>query len=444
MVAIGPVSGKGPCATAQFAHDAQSGTIVPLMPTALLSRPSALREELRHALPDRPFSVQFWDGKVLEGTAPGPTLTARSPRSVAYLLGAPGELGLGRAYVSGELDVDDLDALTDLIGVWKAPDLDTRERAKLAIAAARAAGLQLPPHPPESEIRPQGALHGLRRDSRAIQHHYDVSNEFYAQLLDDSMTYSCAYFEHEGETLEQAQFNKREMICRKLQLQAGQRILDVGCGWGAFVVHAAKEHGARAVGITLSPEQARGARERAEREGVGDLVEIRVMDYRELRDEPYDAIASIGMVEHVGEERIDLYAQQLATMLKPGGRLLNHGIARRRHPGAAPGPFSERYVFPDAVPLHLSQVTLSMEKADLSVLHVEGFPEQYVRTLEAWTQNLDADLPNAIRIAGEERVRVWRLYLRAARHGFTSGFSSVFQVLVEKPAADGVFADASW
>jgi cyclopropane-fatty-acyl-phospholipid synthase len=411
------------------------------MPTALLSRPAALREELRLALPHRPFSIQFWDGSVLEGTTTGPTLTARSPRSVAYLLSAPGELGLGRAYVSGELEVDDLDALTDLVGVWKPPALDTRERARLAIAAARAAGLQRPPHPPASEIRPQGVLHGLRRDSRAIQHHYDVSNEFYAQLLDDSMTYSCAYFEHEGETLEQAQFNKREMICRKLALEPGQRVLDVGCGWGAFVVHAAKEHGVRAVGITLSPEQAKGARERAIAEGVSDLVEIRVMDYRELSDEPYDAIASIGMVEHVGEERIDLYADQLSKMLKPGGRLLNHGIARRRHPGSAPGPFSERYVFPDAVPLHLSQVTLSMEKADLSVIHVEGFPEQYVRTLTQWIENLDADLPNAIRIAGEERVRVWRLYLRAARNGFTSGFSSIFQVLAVKPDADGTYAD---
>jgi cyclopropane-fatty-acyl-phospholipid synthase len=414
------------------------------MPTALLSRPSALREELRSALPHRPFSVRFWDGVTLEGTAPGPTLTARSPRSVAYLLSAPGELGLGRAYVSGELDVDDLDALTDLIGVWKPPALDTRDRARLAIAAARAAGLQLPPTPPESEMRPQGVLHGLRRDSRAIQHHYDVSNDFYEQLLDDSMTYSCAFYKSEDETLEQAQFNKREMICRKLRLEAGQRVLDVGCGWGAFVVHAAKEHGVHAVGITLSPEQARGARERAEREGVADLVEIRVMDYRELADEPYDAIASIGMVEHVGEERIDLYAQQLSKMLKPGGRLLNHGIARRRHPGAQPGPFSERYVFPDAVPLHLSQVTNSLEKADFSVEHVEGFPEQYVRTLTKWIENLDADLPNATRIAGDERVRVWRLYLRASRNGFTSGFASVFQVLAQKPNADGTFADPSW
>ncbi len=165
------------------------------------------------------------------------------------------------------------------------------------------------------------------------------------------------------------------------------------------------------------------------------------MDYRELADEPYDAIASVGMVEHVGEAKIELYAHQLFQMLRPGGRLLNHGIARRRHPGPIPGPFSERYVFPDAVPLHLSVVTHALESTDFSVLHVEGFPEQYVRTLNAWIANLDADLPNAIRIAGEERVRVWRLYLRAARNGFETGFCSLYQVLAERPAGAQGYAD---
>ncbi|MBO9533994.1 MAG: class I SAM-dependent methyltransferase [Solirubrobacteraceae bacterium] len=412
------------------------------MSAAILARPSALREQLAVALPHRPFSIAFWDGTELPSTTGGgPTITARSPRAVAYLLSAPGELGLGRAYVAGELEVDDLDALTGLINTWDAPSLDRPAQVKLAFAAVRAAGLQVPPQPPAAEIRQQGRLHNLGRAQRSIEHHYDVSNDFYEQLLDESMTYSCAYYKSADETLEQAQWNKREMICQKLGLKPGQRVLDVGCGWGAFVVHAAKEHGVHAVGITLSPEQARGARERAEREGVADQVEIRVMDYRELSDEPYDAIASIGMVEHVGEAKIELYARQLYAMLKPGGRLLNHGIARRRHPGPVPGPFSERYVFPDAVPLHLSVVTHALEATDFSVLHVEGFPEQYVRTLTAWIENLDADLDNAIRIAGEERVRVWRLYLRAARNGFTSGFASLFQVLAEKPLGDHAYAD---
>lgn len=415
------------------------------MPTALLARPSALRKTLAEVLPNRPFSIRFWDGTELEGTTPGPTITAKSPRAAAYLLTAPGELGLSRAYVSGELEVDDLDALIGVVNGWEVPPIDTRERARLLLAALKATGLQKLPPVPDTELRPDGPLHGLRRDSHAVRHHYDVSNEFYAQLLDESMTYSCAYFEHAGQTLEAAQFNKRELISRKLQLKAGQRFLDVGCGWGAMVVHTAKEHGVHAVGITLSPEQAKGARERAEREGVADLVEIRVMDYRDLRDEPYDAIASIGMVEHVGEAKIDLYAAQLTAMLKPGGRLLNHGIARRRHPGRRPGPFSERYVFPDAVPLHLSVVTEALEKADLSIVHTEGFPEQYVRTLTQWIENLDADLPAANRMAGEDRVRIWRLYLRSARDGFLNGFCSVFQVLAIKPDATGRFADpAVW
>ena len=205
-------------------------------------------------------------------------------------------------------------------------------------------------------------------------------------------------------------------------------MLDIGCGWGSFATHAATRHGVEVVGITLSEPQARVARERAEAAGVGDRVEIRVMDYRDLAGERFDAIASIGMVEHVGGERIDLYAERLASLLPPGGRLLNHGIARLRHTDPEAGPFSERYVFPDADPLHLSRVLLALERAGFATEHVEGFAADYAETLRHWARRLDENLERAIELAGPERVRVWRLYLRAARNGFESGFTSIFQV----------------
>jgi len=203
---------------------------------------------------------------------------------------------------------------------------------------------------------------------------------------------------------------------------------------GAFAIHAAREHGVHVTGITLSEPQARLARERADEAGVSDRVEIRVMDYRDVpAGETYDAVASIGMVEHVGAVQIDEYARQLARVLGPGGRLLNHGIARLRHSDPEAGPFSERYVFPDAAPLHLSRSTLALERAGFEVEHVEGFRDDYARTLTHWIDNLDANLDEARRLAGDERVRVWRLYLRAARNGFRTGFTSIYQARCRLP-----------
>jgi cyclopropane-fatty-acyl-phospholipid synthase len=221
------------------------------------------------------------------------------------------------------------------------------------------------------------------------------------------------------------------MVCTKLGLKEGERLLDVGCGWGSFVLHAATRHGVSAVGITLSSNQAELARRRVAKAGLEDRVEIRLADYRDLgRDgERFDAIASIGMVEHVGASKIDEYATQLAGLLDPGGRLLNHGIARLRHGDPEAGPFSERYVFPDAAPLHVSRVLLALERAGIEPTHVEGLRQDYVDTLSEWIARLDANLQEAERLAGGERVRVWRLYLRAARNGFATGFTSIFQVL---------------
>jgi cyclopropane-fatty-acyl-phospholipid synthase len=394
-----------------------------------LARCGPLREELARALPERPFAVEFWDGRRLESTnGGGPTFHVRSPAAVAHALRAPGQLGLGRAYVSGELDVDDLDAVLDLLGSWQPPSVDGRTRARLALAAVRAAGITRPPPVPEAELAPRGRRHSPERDARAVRHHYDVSNEFFALFLDESMTYSCGLFSRGAQTLEEAQVAKLELVCTKLDLQPGERVLDVGCGWGSFPIHAARHHDVHVTGITLSAPQAEGARRRAQEAGVADRVDIRVADYRELAEPPFDAIASIGMVEHVGANQIDRYAQQLARLLRPGGRLLNHGIARVRHGDPEAGPFSERYVFPDAAPLHLSRIVAALEGAGLPTNHVEGLADDYAETLRHWIERFDSHLDDARRLAGDERARVWRLYLRAARNGFLNGFTDVYQV----------------
>jgi len=394
-----------------------------------LSATAPLRREIERLFPERPFAIELWDGTAVPATsAGGPTFTARSPRAMAHVLRAPGQLGLARAYVSGELEVDDLEALVGVLNRWTPPTLPAPSRLRLILAAARANGPTLPPPPPAAELRPRGARHSTARDSRAVRHHYDVSNEFFALFLDRSMTYSCAFFSRDGKSLETAQEAKLELTCRKLGLEPGQRVLDVGCGWGSFAIHAAARHGAEVVGITLSEPQAALARARVSQAGLGDRVSIRVLDYRDLDGERFDAIASIGMVEHVGAERIDEYASRLARLVRPGGRLLNHGIAKLRRPDWKAGSFTERYVFPDSEPLHLSRVLLALERAGFMTEHVEGFGKDYVETLRHWARRLDEHRDEAVRLAGEERVRVWRLYLRAARNNFESGWISVYQV----------------
>jgi cyclopropane-fatty-acyl-phospholipid synthase len=399
-----------------------------------LARPEVLRAEIERALPDRPFAIAWWDGTETPATRPGgPTFTATSPRALGHVLRAPGQLGLGRAYVAADLAVDDLDRVIDLLATWKPPRIDGPQRRRLLAAAVRAHGIARPPAPPSVELRPRGTRHTPARDLRAVRHHYDVGNDFFALFLDETMTYSCAVFSRGATTLAEAQEDKRELVCTKLALQPGERVLDIGCGWGAFAIHAAARHGVHVTGITLSEPQAVLARELAQAAGVGDRVDLRVMDWRDLRGEPFDAIASIGMVEHVGDRQIDTYAERVTELLRPGGRLLNHGIARLRHGEPEAGPFSERYVFPDAAPLHLSRVQHALERAGLETDTVEGLHADYEQTLTHWIERLDARHAEAERLAGPERMRVWRLYLRAARSGFRTGFTSIYQVLAHRP-----------
>jgi cyclopropane-fatty-acyl-phospholipid synthase len=396
---------------------------------------ASLREALARALPDRPFRVALWDGSTVPSTngAGGPTFIVRSPRALGHVLRAPGQLGLGRGYVSGEIEVDDMDAVLELLDGYSVPPLDARGKARLAAAAVRAGAWRSVPRVPAAELRPRGRRHSRERDRRAVAHHYDFSNEFFRLFLGESMTYSCAIFSRGARTLEEAQRAKLELVCTKLGLSAGERVLDLGCGWGSFARHAADEHGVHVTGITLSEPQAALARERAAAAGLAHRIEIRVADYRDLAGEQFDAIASIGMVEHVGSANIDAYARHIASVLRPGGRLLNHGIARLRHGDPEAGPFSERFVFPDAAPLHLSRLLAAIEAAGLEPTHVEGFRVDYVRTLREWARNLDAHADRAEALAGAERMRIWRLYVCAARRGFETGFTSIFQVLARRP-----------
>ena len=399
------------------------------------ARTAPLRRELAAALPQRPFAITFWDGTTVPATeAEAPTFTVHSPDALAHVLRAPSELGLGRAYVLGLIDTDDIDKALRIVDTFDAPAISPTRMVRLGAAVLQACGLARLPRAPASELRLTGERHTIGRDRRAVSYHYDAGNEFFALFLDPSMTYSCAYFKGGAMSLEEAQHAKLELVCTKLGLRKGERVLDVGCGWGSFAIHAALNHGVEVLGVTLSERQVELGRERAAAAGVADRVELRLADYRELAGEQFDAISSIGMVEHVGEERIDVYMQTLHGLLKPGGRLLNHGIAKLvDFDTKDEGAFSERFVFPDGVPLPLSRIELALERTGLVTRHVEGLPEDYAETLRHWIASYEERYDDAVRLAGIERARVWRLYLRAARQGFLTGWASIYQVLAHKP-----------
>ncbi len=401
------------------------------------SNTALLRRQIEAALPRRPFAISFWDGASVPATEPGsPTFRLLSPQALGHVVRAPGELGLGRAFVLGLIDADSIEGGIRVIDTFEAPKLSARQMLGLAGGVLRACGLIRLPRPPASELRLTGERHTVGRDRQAVSYHYDAGNSFFALFLDESMTYSCGYFRAGAGTLAEAQRAKLDLVCQKLGLRQGERVLDVGCGWGSFAIHAAQNYGVRVLGVTLSAEQVRLGRERVATAGLSDLVELRLADYRELSGERFDAIASIGMAEHVGSERIGLYMRTLHDLLRPGGRLLNHAIAKLMDfDEADEGAFSERFVFPDGVPLALSRITDAMERTSLVVRHVEGFPEDYARTLSYWIESFEARFDDAVALAGIERARVYRVYLRAARAGFITGYVSVYQVLAHRPTS---------
>ncbi|MFF4496748.1 class I SAM-dependent methyltransferase [Streptomyces sp. NPDC001546] len=440
-------------------------------------RLAALAETLLGA--PLPVRIRAWDGSEA-GPPTGPALVLTHRRALRHMLWKPGELGLARAWVAGDLTVegDLFEALDRVAGlVWErehtaAPAPVRRPRAGLAKLAAlrphlparasgvagtaallrdpatRAAVRELvtlarpwtrPAPPPEEAVRPGGTRHSKSRDRDAISHHYDVGNTFYERVLGPSMVYSCAYWT-EGGTLEEAQRDKLDLVCRKLALLPGQRLLDVGCGWGSMALHAAREYGVQVTGITLSTEQAAYARKRIAEEGLTDRIEIRVQDYRDVKDGPYDAISSIGMAEHVGSERYREYAGILHALLVPGGRLLNHQIGRPPEPDEAAyeiDEFIDAYVFPDGELSPVGTTVGELEKAGFEVRDVEALREHYALTLRAWVTRLEEHWDEAVRLTSPGRARVWLLYMAASALGFEHARLGVNQILAVKPEAGG-------
>ena len=375
-----------------------------------------------------PVAIEAYDRSRSGPASPLATIAITSPNAIARIARAPGELGFGRAYVAGEIDIHgDIYAALGLAG-----RIDGGLSRRALIPLIRAVGLpslrRLPP-PPE-EARLSGRRHGRGRDASAISHHYDVGNDFYEHVLGPAMTYSCAVWVAPDAGLEAAQTAKHELVCRKLALKPGMRLLDIGCGWGGMVRHAVRNHGVTAVGVTISERQAEWARARAAEEGLDDRIEIRVQDYRDIPDGPFDAISSVGMLEHVGIAELPGYVAACRRLLRPGGRLLNHGITRPT-PSAPIGKdtFVGSFVFPDAELPEAGHLVSMTHAAGIEVRNVENLREHYALTLRAWVANLEANWDVCVALAGEGRARVWRLYMAGSALEFEAGPVQVQQVL---------------
>jgi cyclopropane-fatty-acyl-phospholipid synthase len=386
-----------------------------------------------------PVRLIAWDGSVA-GDPAGPVVWLRSAAALRRMLWCPGELGAAQAYVSGDLDVDG-DLVVALEHVWSQagekqltpmrPSPATLVR--LVTTAARLGAFGMPLTPPGPQARLSGRLHSPSRDKAAIHHHYDLSNEFYRLILDPTMAYSCGYWEggQANSTLEQAQRDKLDRICRKLRLdeRPDMWLLDVGCGWGSLSLHAAEHYDAQVVGVTLSHEQKTYIDARLAERGLAARVEVRVQDYRTITDGPFDAAATIEMAEHVGQQHYSTFAGILHDCVQPDGRVLIQQMSRRgRHPGG--GPFIEAFIAPDMHMRPLGQTIEFLEDAGLSTISVEAMRAHYVRTIDAWIENLENHWDEAVELIGEEAARVWRLYLAGGRLAFAHGRMGVDQILL--------------
>lgn len=394
---------------------------------------SSIASAFGKVLGDRPgVRITAYDGSSFGDPDAEVTLAIRSPEAVQYLATAPGDLGLARAFVSGSLGVNGSlhDALMALV-MDSAQDASMRDK----IGVLRELGgwvLRRPPLPPE-EASPawrRGLRHSKDRDARAVAHHYDVSNRFYEMLLGPSMTYTCAVYPDSTSSLEDAQAAKYDLVARKLALEPGQRLLDVGCGWGGMVMHAAQNYGVKALGVTLSEQQAEWAQKAIVERGIADRAEVRFLDYRDVPETNFHAVSSIGLTEHIGRRHLGEYFSRLAGMLRPGGRLLNHCITRpTTRERARAGGFIDRYVFPDGELMGVGRIVSSMQNHGFEPRHEENLREHYSLTCRDWGDNLEANWNDAVAEVGLRRARVWQLYIAASRVGFDVNNIQLHQVL---------------
>ena len=394
-----------------------------------------------------PVRFEAYDGSGVGPTDSPMTVRLLNERGLRYLATAPGDLGMARAYVTGDMVVDGVHPgdpydLLRLMGEWRF----RRPTPGEVSGIVREVGLRrlVPPEPPPQETLPrwrrvaEGMRHSRIRDADSIHHHYDVSNRFYEMVLGPSMAYTCAVFPKESASLEEAQADKFDLVARKLGLAPGMRLLDVGCGWGGMSLHAAREYGVRALGITLSKNQASWAKEAVERAGLSDLVEIVHGDYRDAPGGEYDAVSSIGLTEHVGVRNYPTYFSFLRSRLRDGGRLLNHCITRpHNNTRVRTGPFIDRYVFPDGELTGSGRIITAAQNAGLEVKHEENLREHYALTLAGWCRNLRENWEDCVAEVGEGTARVWGLYMAGSRLGFERNGIQLHQVLAVRTGPDG-------
>ncbi|WP_295697682.1 cyclopropane-fatty-acyl-phospholipid synthase family protein [Lapillicoccus sp.] len=391
-----------------------------------------------------PVHLTAWDGSSA-GPVDAPHVSLNSANALRRLIWHPGELGVSQAYVTGEIDVEgdlgetlthvwDVAAQRGLSGIRPTPSVI----ATVVRAAKELGAIGTPPVAPASQAKLSGRLHSALRDRQAIHHHYDLSNEFYSLILDPHMAYSCGYWTSDapGYTVEDAQRDKLDLVCRKVGLEPGMRFLDVGCGWGSLSLYAAEHFGAKVTGVTIAREQKKFIDERIKERGLEDRVEIRLQDYRDVRDGNFDAVASIEMGEHVGEKNYATYVDVLRRNVVEGGRVLVQQMSRRgRFPGG--GPFIESFIAPDMTMRPVGETVDFFERGGLEVRDVHMMREDYVRTIDAWHDTFESNWDTAVSMVGEEVARVWRLYMVGSSMAFRDGRMGVDQILAVKNDARG-------